>query len=152
MSASMAGNGILAFRGNSFHAARQVARSTLRPPQQPPASMPQLVSVTGIGSVPDAGAWLSPDSDAAYGDVLLRLGLNQQSPYVIVIRFPGTSGNTGAPADAGGLFVAGAGLAIVQTAVAGQPTDLQWSCTATDFGALDSQRVFAIHYEWNNSH
>jgi hypothetical protein len=113
MSASMAGDGILAFRGNAFHAARNVAARTLRPPQQPATTNPLIVSATGFGTIGrQCGCYLSPDADAAYGDVILQVG-NSGGPLTIVMRFPGTT-TGGAPPAAGGLFVSAAPWAIVQ--------------------------------------
>lgn len=148
MSATTAGEGSFAFRGNSFHAARNVAARVLRPPEQPATTKPLIVGATGLGS---GGAYLSATSDAAYGDVIISLGLNQVAPYVLTMRFPGTT-TGGSPATAGGLFVVSAGMTITQADVVATPGDVQWTVTPLNFGALDPLRQLVIHYEWNVSH
>jgi hypothetical protein len=154
----MAGDGSLAFRGNAFHAARNVAARTLRPPQQPDTTKPLIVSATGLGTIgPQCGCWLSPDADAAYGDVFMQLGLDSSNPIVITMRFPGTTAG-GAPPAAQGLFVAVNDFTLAQANVAGTPTDVQWTMNFVGqaglggAGNVQPGRIWRVHYEWNVSH
>jgi hypothetical protein len=103
------------------------------------------------------GAWLGPDSDAAYGDVFVQFGPSSAfGPYTLSLRFPGTT-TGGAPAAAQGLYVSGM-AALVQTDVGVAPTtDILWTFNIPpglgfNSGFAPDRHQFRIHYEWNVSH
>ncbi len=137
MSATIAGLHVLRDNWNQARPMWNAPPLDTRPPN--PGLAPLVVSASGLGA--GGGAGIGGNSDSAWGQVRIFVGLGAAGTGTLVLQWP-----VAPPGSAGGVLCACDWATLVVTP--GNPLSIAWTALAP---LLPNSRPLHIAYQWNNA-